>query len=148
MPKIDLLNGETGKLESFEPVDAREILANADTIYSVPDETIAGIGGPTVATELKDGESVPQLQGADAEMQTGLSVEKYGREAVVKAQVGDATVTTAVTSQNPQTTTGELIRPDFDDMTVAEMREYADQHNIDLGESTLKADIAKKLKRS
>lgn len=89
MPKITLRNGETGELESFEPIDAREILSNPDTIYSVPEETVAGIGGPTVATELKEGASVPQLQGGDAEMQVGLSIEKYGRAAVVKAEVGD-----------------------------------------------------------
>jgi hypothetical protein len=90
MPKITLKNGETGELESFEPVDVREILATPDTIYSVPDETVAGIGGPSVATELKEGASAPQLQGGDAEMQTGLSIDKYGREAVVKAEVGNA----------------------------------------------------------
>ncbi|MGM4891260.1 hypothetical protein [Tardiphaga sp. 839_C3_N1_4] len=90
MPKITLKNGETGELESFEPVDAREILANPESIYSVPDDTVAGIGGPSVATELKEGASAPQLQGGDAEMQTGLSIDKYGREAVVKAEVGNA----------------------------------------------------------
>lgn len=89
MPKITLLNSETGKTEDFEPVDAREILADPDTIYKVPkkaSETIGKQYDPGTTSGIK----VPQLQGGDAELQTGLSIEKYGREAVVKAQPGDA----------------------------------------------------------
>lgn len=31
--------------------------------------------------------------------------------------------------------------PDFSTMTVAQLRDYADEHDIDLGSATLKADI-------
>lgn len=88
MPKITLLNTESGKTEDFEPIDAREILSAEGTIYKVPKDAAKTIGqqyDPGTASGL----NVPQLQGADAELQTGLSIEKYGREAVVKAQPGD-----------------------------------------------------------
>jgi hypothetical protein len=86
MPKITLKNDETGQLQDFEPVDAREVLANPDSIYSVPKETREEIGkAPGLDSEL----NVPQLQGSDVEMQVGLSIEKYGRGNVVKAQPGN-----------------------------------------------------------
>lgn len=88
MPKITLLNTETGKTEDFEPIDVREILANPDTIYRVPKGTSESIG-KQYDPGTTSGINVPQLQGGDAELQTGLSIEKYGREAVVKAQAGD-----------------------------------------------------------
>lgn len=91
MPKIVLKNGDTGGLEEFEPIDAREILAVEGTIYSVPEESQDETGlniGPDGADI-----NVPQLQGSDAEMQTGLSTDKYGRAAVVKAQPGNPTHT-------------------------------------------------------
>jgi len=88
MPKITLLNGETGKLQDFEPVDAKEVLAQEGTIYSVPDQTREQIGMDVGANSGDNKINVPQLQGGDAEMQTGLSIEKYGRAAVVKAQPG------------------------------------------------------------
>lgn len=87
MPKIVLTNGETGNLEEFEPVDAREILSTEGTIYSVPDDSKDEVG-LDIGPGGKD-INVPQLQGADAEMNTGLSIEKYGRAAVVKAQPGN-----------------------------------------------------------
>lgn len=87
MPKVTLKNGQTGKNEEFEPVDAREILAQKDTIYSVTPEAkdAMGVEHDPLSKDL----NVPQLQGADAEMQTGLSTEKYRRAAVVKAEPGD-----------------------------------------------------------
>jgi len=88
MPKITLLNGETGKLQDFEPVDAKEVLAQEGTIYTVPDQTREQVGMDVGATSGDNKINVPQLQGGDAEMQTGLSIEKYGRAAVVKAQPG------------------------------------------------------------
>lgn len=88
MPKIELLNGETGKIQAFEPIDAKEVLAHEGSVYSVPDETREQIG-IDVGPRSGDGKiSIPQLQGGDAEMQTGLSIEKYSRAAVVKAQPG------------------------------------------------------------
>jgi hypothetical protein len=80
MPKIVLKNGETGQLEEFEPVDAREILAQEGTVYSAPDAD-EPIGDPPDV-------DIPQHQGDDAEMQTGLSIDKYGRGNVVKATPG------------------------------------------------------------
>lgn len=87
MPKIVLKNGETGNLEEFEPVDAREILSTEGTIYSVAEGSKDEIG-LDIGPGGKD-INVPQLQGADVEMNTGLSIEKYGRAAVVKAQPGN-----------------------------------------------------------
>lgn len=107
MPKIVLLNTQSGKLEDFEPVDAREALAGKNTIYQVPapeenkDAKLTMIMGNTssnameTAVALASGAppetvvNIPQLQGGDAEMQTGLSIEKYGRSNVVQAQPGN-----------------------------------------------------------
>jgi len=88
MPKITLLNTGSGKTENFEPIDAREILASPDSIYKVPKDAAETIG-KQYDPGTTSGINVPQLQGGDAELQTGLSIEKYGREAVVKAQPGD-----------------------------------------------------------
>jgi hypothetical protein len=82
MPKIVLRNTETGKNEEFEPVDAREVLRTPNTIYARPPEEEGKVG-------LPEGVNIPQLQGADAEMQVGLSIEKYGRSNVVKATPGN-----------------------------------------------------------
>lgn len=87
MPKITLLNTETGKNEDFEPVDAREVLETPDTIYKVTDES-RSLMGAQLGAYVSQGINIPQLQGGDAEMQTGLSVDKYARQAVVKAQPG------------------------------------------------------------
>lgn len=84
MPKITLTNGETGEDEDFEPVDAREILSNPNTIYTAAKAAKDGIG-----MQADEKVNIPQLQGADAEMQVGLSIEKYGRSDVVKAQPGN-----------------------------------------------------------
>lgn len=77
--KVRLKNTETGKIEEFEPVDAREALQGDNSIYeAVPLETVA-----------ESGVDIPQMQGADAELQTGLSEDKYGRGNVVLAEPGD-----------------------------------------------------------
>lgn len=99
MPKIVLKNGDTGSLEEFEPVDAREILAQTDTIYSVPSAAKDEIG-LDIGPGGKD-INVPQLQGADAEMATGLSIDKYGREAIVKAQPGSPRPAAVVAADEP-----------------------------------------------
>jgi hypothetical protein len=41
---------------------------------------------------------------------------------------------------------GARFHADFDEMTVAELKDYAATNNIDLGDATLKADILKKVK--
>lgn len=99
MPKIVLKNGETGNLEEFEPVDAREILSTEGTIYFVPEDSKDEIG-LDIGPGGKD-INVPQLQGADAEMNTGLSIDKYGREAIVKAQPGSPRAAAVVAADEP-----------------------------------------------
>lgn len=98
--KIVLKNTETGENEEFEPVDAREILATPGTIYEPDDESRKMIG--QAYDPRSEGINVPQLHGDNAELQTGLSIEKYGRAQVVKA-VPDGSTATA---QRPMTTTG------------------------------------------
>ena len=70
-------------VQYFEPVDAREVLATKDSPYE-PDETSKKLIGLLYDPRLK-GLNIPQLHGDDAELQTGLSHEKYGRSQVVKA---------------------------------------------------------------
>ena len=105
MPKITLLNTQSGKTEDFEPVDVREILADPQTIYRVPKGAADSIGKQYDAGTTK-GINVPQLQGGDAELQTGLSIEKYGREAVVKAQPGDPMVNKEVMTTSGRSVEG------------------------------------------
>lgn len=90
----------TDGVQYFEPVDAREILATPGNEYE-PDEESRKLLGLRFDPRLK-GLSVPQLQGADTELQTGLSHEKYARDQVVKS-VPDAMQPTMM---RPQTTTG------------------------------------------
>lgn len=98
--KIVLTNTETGDKEEFEPVDAREILATPGTIYE-PDDEARKLIGQAFDPRSQD-INVPQLHGDNAELQTGLSIEKYGRAAVVKAVPDGATAT----AMRPLTTTG------------------------------------------
>lgn len=141
MPKITLLNTDSGKLEDFEPIDAREILSNPETIYSVPEETRAGIG-----KELSPhGDiNIPQLHGGDAEMQTGLSIEKYGRSQVVKALPGNPSLTPVSTSggslegSDPRESTSE-------GLTVAEIKAEMDKKGIEYPANAKKAEYQKLL---
>jgi len=80
MPKVVLTNSETGKNEEFEPIDAREILRQEGSIYSP-----SKVGNELIGQPMDWTANFPQLQGDDAELQTGLSVEKYRRDQVVKA---------------------------------------------------------------
>jgi hypothetical protein len=106
MPKIALMNTTTGKVENFEPVDAREILNNPNNdTYEVTDEARTMLGSRVPRPEeiggrgkKKDEElpiDIPNLHGGDEEMQVGLSADKYGRGNVVLAQIGHPDVTTA-----------------------------------------------------
>jgi len=105
----------TDGVQYFEPIDAREILSSPGQDYEIDEESRKLIGmqfDPRLGNKQsmrkagKEGDeeeaiNIPQLQGADAELQTGLSAEKYGRSQVVKA-VPDA----APTMMNPVTTSG------------------------------------------
>ncbi len=100
MPKITLLNTETGKNEDFEPVDAREILESPDTIYEVTDAGRA-LMGAQLGAYANAGINIPQMQGSDAEMHSGLSIDKYARQAVVKAQPGTPNAGGALRGDGP-----------------------------------------------
>lgn len=140
MPKITLRNKDSGKLEDFEPVDAREALAVENTIYEVPQGTSEQIGQRLDPNNL-EGVQIAQLQGADAEMQTGLSIDKYQRQAVVKAQVGDP-----ATTREPMTTTGvpiaaALSDAQTSDMTVPQLRDELDRRGVAIPDGARKADL-------
>lgn len=108
MPKITLLNTDTGKNEDFEPVDAREVLETPDTIYKVTDESRA-LMGAQLGAYVSQGINIPQLQGGDSEMQTGLSVDKYARQGVVKAQPGTPNTGGAGGLRNDGPTVAEFV---------------------------------------
>jgi len=95
----------TDGVQYFEPIDAREILSTPDSDYEVDEESRKLIGqqfDPRYHGEGEDKINIPQLQSGDAELQTGLSAEKYGRSQVVQA-VPDAVSPTAM---RPMTTSG------------------------------------------
>jgi hypothetical protein len=96
----------TNGLQYFEPVDAREVLATPGNEYDVDDETRKLLG--VYFEPRMQGLSVPQLQGDDAELQTGISADKYARSQVVKA-VPEAMQPTAT---RPMTTTGRSLNLD------------------------------------
>lgn len=163
MPQIILKNTETGRLRGFEPVDAREILQQKETIYEVPtDDEMAKMGpsrnmgarfvagNPPPAGSMgksraeKDQGSmdmlnVAQLQGDDAEMQTGISADKYFRQDVVKASPGNVSTEQedltkegapqrrrapegGRTAERTQTTQGKALGKPIEQMNSAELR--------------------------
>jgi hypothetical protein len=89
----------TEGLQYFEPVDAREVLATPGCEYEVDDESRKLMGAQFQAGSRGDGLNVPQLQGDDQELQTGLSDLKYGRSQVVKA-IPDAMMPTTGAAQS------------------------------------------------
>lgn len=93
-------------VQYFEPIDAREILATPGNEYEADEDSRKLLG--VYYEPRTQGLSVPQLQGGDEELQTGLSHEKYGRSQVVKA-VPDSMVPTAM---RPMTTTGRPLDVD------------------------------------
>jgi hypothetical protein len=98
-------------VQYFEPIDAREILSSPGQDYEIDEESRKMIGmqfDPRLKGEGSDAINIPQLQSEDAELQTGLSAEKYGRSQVVKA-VPNAAQPTAM---NPLTTSGRPLNID------------------------------------
>ena len=101
----------TDGVQYFEPIDAREILSSPGQDYEIDEESRKMIGmqfDPRLKGEGDDAINIPQLQSEDAELQTGLSAEKYGRSQVVKA-VPNAAQPTAM---NPLTTSGRPLNID------------------------------------
>lgn len=111
---------QTGGVSFHEPVDAQEILATpGQKDYEIVDEQRQFFGQQYDAERSGGGQqkpSVPTLQGADNEMQTGLSQEVYRRDQVVKA-VPDGNLPTAA---RPMTTTGRPL-----DLEAAQSGQYA-----------------------
>ena len=118
--KITLRNTTTGKDETFDPVDAREILNNPDNDTYEASQTTRDILGASVSAatavgtavgpnEAGDMQLIPQLQGGDAEMQTGNAVDKYARQQVVKAEPGQP-MGARVTAEHPEDTQGRSLR--------------------------------------
>ena len=138
----------TNGIQYFEPVDAREILATPDSEYE-PDDDSRKLIGLVYDPRLK-GLNIPQLQGADAELQTGLSHEKYGRSQVVKA-VPEALQPVA---GGPQSTTGRPLSGAVEGggAMAARMPMTADQENeanngSPLSEGMTRDEIKAELKR-
>lgn len=91
----------TDGVQMVEPIDAREILSTPGNEYEIDEESRKMIG-ELYDPRMQGDVNVPQLHGMDAELQTGLSAEKYGRNQVVKA-VPEGSMPTAM---QPMTTTG------------------------------------------
>lgn len=134
-------NKETGEARGYETVDAREILKNSDLYTDVdPNE------------DKKSGEEQPLHPVNVANVENEFRREPVGMDNPEKPRE-QPIIRNAVTDRPRMVDPAALPiaqeeKSDFDDMTVAEMREYAEKHDIDLGDATLKADIAKKLKKA
>jgi hypothetical protein len=97
----------TEGVQLFEPIDAREILASSED-YEIDEESRKLLGmqyDPRFVGEGENAVNIPQLQGADAELSTGLSAEKYGRSQVVKAVPEGSQPTASM----PMSTTGRSL---------------------------------------
>jgi hypothetical protein len=139
MPKITLTNTETGKDEEFEPIDAREILAAEDTIYKVPADGTEKVGlklDPTTGADI----NVPQLQGADDEMQTGNPIDKYDRQAVVKAEAGDPDLTAG--KEEAKAADGSDAAKPSEGLTVVELKAALDKKGVAYPATGHKAELA------
>jgi hypothetical protein len=158
----------TEGVQYFEPIDAREILSSPGQDYEIDEESRKLIGlqfDPRLKGEGDDAVNIPQLQGADAELQTGLSAEKYGRSQVVKA-VPDV----APTAMNPMTTSGRPLDIDevgkdapsdpragyqqaketsraSEGMTTDEMRTALKEKNVQFPADAKKAELAELVDR-
>lgn len=190
MPKIALryTGGDeaiTKRLEAsdgiqlVEPIDAREILATPDCEYEIDEESRKQFGmqydprlfganakpGDEAAKPEDEGKvNIPQLHGMDAELQTGLSAEKYGRSQVVKA-VPDGSQPTATM---PMSTMGRSLVMDerrdeavaakeyqkapeqgksSEGMTADEMREALKAKNVQFPPDAKKAELAELVDR-
>jgi len=105
--KVKKALAATNGVQYMEPVDAREVIASGNKDYEVDEEQRALIGAIFDPGKMAD-VNIPQLQGDNAELMTGLSADKYGRSQVVKA-VPDASVPTR---HRPMTTTGRPLNRD------------------------------------
>lgn len=150
MPKIvlertDVDEKDPKRFQDFEPIDAREVLAVPNTIYKMTDSTRTAMGMKVDPVAL--GINIPQMQG-DPEMQTGLPIEKYGREAVVLAQPGMPAVTATVpVSTQGVSLTGEAptswvnpMKPE-DNLTVAQLKEHLNQKGVAYPSTANKAEL-------
>jgi hypothetical protein len=143
-----------------EPVDAKEILATPGNEFE-PDEAGRKLIGVMFEPRMQ-GLSVPQLQGADAELQTGISHEKYGRSAVAK----EIPNSIAPTMMQPMTTTGRPLdleqarsgegagtqesgfqqsaaTPRSEGMTKEEMQTHLRERGVHFDSGAKKDDLAK-----
>lgn len=139
--KITLTNTETGKNEEFEPVDAREVLATPDTIYKVLPDANAKVGLTLESSGTAD-INVPQLQGSDAELQTGASTQKYDRQAVVKAEPGDPDLNAGKADGNDAK--APAAKPS-EGLTVTELKEALDKKGVAYPSHGAKAEYAELL---
>lgn len=140
MPKITLTNTQTGQDEEFEPVDAREILGAKDTIYKVPVDGADKVGmklDPAGDADI----NVPQLQGADSEMQTGSSIDKYDRQAVVKAETGDPDLSAGKDDAKAADGSNAAAKPS-EGLTVVELKAALDKKGIAYPATGYKAELA------
>jgi hypothetical protein len=132
----------TDGVQYFEPIDAREVLSTPGSDYEVDEESRKMIGmqfDPRLKGEGDDAVNIPQLQSEDAELQTGLSAEKYGRSQVVKA-VPNAVSPTAM---NPMTTSGRPL-----DLEQAQSGEVAGSGDPRMGYQQAKQEEQQKSKAS
>lgn len=163
----------TDGVQYFEPVDAREILATPGNDYE-PDEESRKLLGIQFDPRLK-GLNVPQLHGADAELQTGLSAEKYGRSQVVQAvpsgvqptafapmtttgrplSLDDAREGAGAGSgdprmgfQQPQETGDNGGKPASEGMTVEQMRDALKSKGVQFPHDAKKAELAELVDRN
>lgn len=152
MPKIVLENTsldakDPKRFQEFEPIDAREVLGTAGTVYKMTDGTRNAMG---LRTDAESSEiNIPQMQG-DPEMQTGIPGNKYGREAVVMAEPGmpNATAKVPMTTQGVDlSNSGESVsswanasKPE-ETLTVAQIKEHLNQKGVAYHSTANKAEL-------
>jgi len=140
-------NKETGEARSVESVDAREILNASPDLYTDVN--------PKGDADDPDGDGRPGGPQNVANVENEFRREPVGDDVPARGREGTI-IRNPVTDQPLMAPRdgGDIGKAhgvtddEIDGMTVAEMKEYAEERNIDLGDATLKADIAKKLKKA
>lgn len=138
-------NKKTGEPREYEAVDAREILTNSPDLYTDVD--------PNAKKSTKGMD--PDGDGREGHPQNVANVENEFRREAVGDDPPPAEERTETIIRNPVTdrprmadSAGEGVRstPDFDAMSVSDLKAYADERRINLDGATKKADILEKVK--
>ena len=144
-------NKQTGEARAYEAVDAREILKNSPNIYTDVDPGKAKDpdgdgkeGGPqNVANVENEFRREPVGDDVPAPEREGTIIRNPVTDQPRMAIPAEGLPNSGVPATDTKNVIGdrEASRSRLDEMTVAQMKDYAASKNIDLKGATLKDDV-------